>query len=193
MHLPRQSLLLSKFDVAERQLNQAVLLFFDDGDPVSIHTLAEAASQVLYDIRDQTGAVSFVRDTDRIRPERKKEWLAIVSQSRNFFKHADRDKTEQHEFKDEFNHFSLFDAVNMYLTAKKAWTPESMTYFAWFCAYYPQLVIEGTDFEAITKRFSSGPAKLDVHKRTLFAEGIRAFRIGSIAVPGMTLSLGLPK
>ena len=69
------------------------------------------------------------RDSDRIRPEYKKEWLNAVLRSRNFFKHADRDADEIHEFKEEFNHFSIMDAVNMYLTAKANWTPESIIFF----------------------------------------------------------------
>ena len=39
-----QPLLLSKFDVAERQLLQAIRLFFKEEDEVSIHTLSEAAA-----------------------------------------------------------------------------------------------------------------------------------------------------
>ena len=193
MHRPRDPLLLTKFDVAERQLNQAILLFFDEGDPVSIHTLAEASSQILYDIRSDTGSVSFARDTDRIKPEYKRDWLNAIFKSRNFFKHADKDRSEVHEFKDEFNHFSLFDGTNMYLTAKRAWTPESMIYIAWFCASYPKYVIEGTDFDAVVSRFVAGPTKLDITNRRLFAQGIRALRDGTMAVPGVNLSRGLPK
>ena len=79
-------MLLSKFDVAERQLNQAIHLFFENGDPVSVHTLSEAAAQVLYDIRHKFGAESKIRDSDIIKPEFKKEWLASLFSSRNFFK-----------------------------------------------------------------------------------------------------------
>jgi hypothetical protein len=186
-------LVLTKFDVAERQLNQAVLMFFDEQDPVSVHTLAEAAAQVLYDIRALTGASSIGRDSDLIRPEYKKEWLALLFSSRNFFKHADRDSDATHTFKEEFNHYSLFDAVNMYLSAKKAWTPESMIYVAWFVTMYPQTVKEGTDFEAVVSRFRSGPQSLDTGDRSLFAKGIRAMRSGVMPVPGVSLDLGLPK
>lgn len=189
----RDPLLLSKFDVAERQLNQAILLFFDEGDPVSIHTLAEAASQILYDIRSDTGSVSFARDPDKIQAEYKKDWLKAIFRSRNFFKHADKDRSEVHEFKDELNHFSLFDGTIMYLTAKRAWTPESITYTAWFCASYPQFVIEGTDLDAVVTQFVSGPTKVDITNRKLFAQGIRAMRSSTMDFPRFNLSQGLPK
>jgi hypothetical protein len=69
-------MLLSKFDVAERQLLQAIRMFFGEEDPVSIHTLAEAAAQVLNDIGEKYGARSFLRDSDIIREDKRKEWLA---------------------------------------------------------------------------------------------------------------------
>ena len=128
---PTPALQLTKFDVAERQLMQAIRLFSLQQDPVSIHTLAEAAAQVLYDIGDDYGVKSLTRDIERIRPEKTKEWLAIIHSSRNFFKHADRDKQATHEFKEIFNDMSLLDAVNMYTTIKKRWTPESFIFFVW--------------------------------------------------------------
>ena len=108
-----QSILLSKFDVAERQFNQAVALFFDRADPVSIHTLAEASFQVLYDIRAQFDGVSLVRDSEYVRTEKKKEWNGYMVASRNFFKHADRDPDAVQEFMDIFKHFSMIDAANL--------------------------------------------------------------------------------
>ena len=42
-------IVLTKFEVAERQLLQAINMFFREDDPVSIQTLAEAANQVLHD------------------------------------------------------------------------------------------------------------------------------------------------
>lgn len=192
MQRPNAPLQLTKFDVAERQLNQAILLFFDEQDPVSIHTLAEAAAQVLYDIRKLTGASSIARDTDRIRPEFHREWLAAVFSSRNFFKHADKDKDAVHTFKEEFNHYSLLDGVNMYVSAKKSWTPESAVYFAWFSTMYPQTIQEGTDFDAVAAKFRSGPLRLEVENKPLFAKGIRAMRAGAMVVPGINMALGLP-
>ena len=144
---------LNKFEVAERQLNQAIQLFFDEGDPISIHTLAEAAAQVLYDIREEFGANSLTRDSDRIWPEFKKEWLASLFSSRNFFKHADRDPKAVHEFKEEFNRFSIMDAVNMYLTAKRSWSPESIVLLLWFCTMYPKAIRKENEVVDLLNRY----------------------------------------
>lgn len=185
---------LSKFDVAERQLLQAIRLFFQRGDEVSIHTLAEAAAQVLYDTRmDNGGGISILRDYDRIRPERKKEWLGHVFKSKNFFKHADRDRGSVHEFKASFNHFSLLDAVNLYGHAKRAWTPETMTFFAWFTLSYPGVVKDDEPMiSALIQSNLSGPYPIDVSDFELFSTCIEQLRTGRIRWENLTLDLGLP-
>jgi hypothetical protein len=188
------SLLLTKFDVAERQLNQAVRLFFSGGDEVSVHTLAEASAQVLYDTRAQHGGgTSLIRDSDRIRPERRKEWLSYAHKSRNFFKHADRDAVETHEFKDVFNHFSLLDAVNLYLTAKKVWTPETLLFFGWFVLTYPDLLKKDDyAFPAFVDQHLNGTDPVDPTNYSAIAVCIDELRSGRRSLPGVTLELGLP-
>ena len=42
---------ISKLDAACRQLDCAIELWFADGDPVSIHTLACASHQIIHDIK----------------------------------------------------------------------------------------------------------------------------------------------
>lgn len=192
MHPP--SLLVTKFDAAERQLNQAIRLFFSGGDEVSIHTLAEASAQVLYDTRvKHGGGDSLLRDSDRIRPERRKEWLSYVHKSRNFFKHADRDPSEVHEFKDIFNHFSLLDAVNLYLAAKKSWTPETLLYFGWFSLTYPDLLKKDDHaFVTLVDQQLYGPDPIDPADYSAIAGCIDELRSGRRSIPGLALQPGLP-
>jgi hypothetical protein len=184
---------LTKFDVAERQLNQAIALFFGGGDPVSIHTLAEAAAQVLYDIRSQHGGTSLTRDSNLIREEKKKEWLSYVFRSRNFFKHADRDANATHEFKDTFNHFSLLDATNLYLTAKKAWTPESLLYFSWFALSYPHLIKKGDEMAHLVEQWQRGANAIDADDFPTIEACLLELRTGRLKIPGLSLELGLPR
>jgi hypothetical protein len=184
------SLTLTKFDVAERQLNQAIRLFFDGGDPVSVHTLAEAAAQVLYDIRGELGATSKIRDADIIRTEFKTEWMRTVLSSRNFFKHADRDATAIHEFKEEFNHFSLLDAVNMYLSGKRVWTPETIVFVQWYAWTYPAHVQKGTDFALLVDRHRARHVGTAAEYIALCAQAIEQLRSSRVALPGVALSLG---
>ena len=193
MPAPPTVILLSKFDVAERQLNQAIRLFFGEGDPVSIHTLSESAAQILYDIRHRFGAQSKIRDADIIKPESKKEWLASLFSSRNFLKHANRDPDELHEFKEEFNHFSLLDSVNMYLTAKKEWTPETIVYVQWFAMTYPTMVRPQNQFSELMNRFRSQQQSSPAEYRALCCRVIRELRSANRAIHGVQVSAGLPE
>ncbi len=41
---------ITKLDAVLSQLETAIALWFNDGDPLSIHTLASAAYQIIYDL-----------------------------------------------------------------------------------------------------------------------------------------------
>ncbi len=185
------SIHLTKFDAAERQLHQAITLFFSGGDPVSIHTLAEAAAQILYDLKDVHGGESMIRDNERIRPERKKEWLQYVFKARNFFKHADRDKNEMLEFKQSFNHYSLLDAVCLYQSAKKAWAPESLMYLCWFTLTYPAVLKADTSMARLVENQLNRPDGLDPTDLASFEQALRELRQGTIQIPRLELQLGV--
>lgn len=186
------TLILSKFEVAERQLHTAITLFFNDADPVSVHALAESSSQVLYDIREKFGAISLARDNDRIRPERKKEWLQALFKSRNFFKHADRDKDEVHEFNVETNHFSIFDAMCLFVFIKKNRTPETLLFEIWFALKYPDLLLSGPYQDAMLSITENTPG-LSADDLLYFSNTLAKLREGKAVLPHFTLESGLPK
>lgn len=184
-------MLLSKFDVAERQLLQAIRMFFGDEDLVSIHTLAEAAAQVLSDIGGEFGAKSFLRDSDMIREEKKKEWLGHIFKSRNFFKHADRDKDQLHEFENEFNDFSLLDAVSMYAIIKKRWVPETLVFQIWFAVAHPNLMKEGNDWSKMFEAARKDGNLPDPQNKDFLLKSIKAMRQGVRVIDNLTLEYGL--
>ncbi len=181
---------LTKFDVAERQLLQAVRMFFSLQDEVSIHTLSEAAAQVFYDIGKSQGVKSLFRDSERIRPEYMKEWLAAVFQSRNFFKHADKDAEQVHEFKSAFNDFSLLDAVNMHCALKKRWTPETLLFVVWFGLRYPHLVKEESDLSGVIEKLRSREYPSEPTDKKFFERALLALRSGALTMPNITLVYG---
>ena len=83
---------LTKQDVARRQLVTSIRLFFENGDPVSIYTLASNAWEVIDVLCKKTGIDSLSNETREHMPkgkDLKKDY--INSPYRNFFKHADRD------------------------------------------------------------------------------------------------------
>lgn len=185
------AIILTKFDVAERQLFQAIKMFFAEEDAVSIHTLSEAAGQIFHDIGKNKGVLSLARDYEGIRPERKKEWLAAVFASRNYFKHADKDPDGLHEFKSVFNDFSLFDAINMYSSLKKKWAPESLIFTVWFGLQHSSIVKESSDLDDALKKIRNQRYGVAPENKAFFGRLISALRSGEISAPNVTLVSGI--
>lgn len=110
---------VTKIDVATSQLKEAINLFFEERDPVSIHTLVGAALQILNDhITDKSVILNnnlfLHKDSLYIKDEYRKEWVDAINKAKNFFKHADRDIVKgvrSLEFETEVNDFNIFGAL----------------------------------------------------------------------------------
>jgi len=99
---------LEKMDVARRQYRAALELWFADGDPVAIHTLAMAANEVLTDVAEHRGlnhlSSDFITDViSKALSSTPEEAHRLRTSSANFFKHADRDPDDELEFDPEWN------------------------------------------------------------------------------------------
>ncbi|PWC10532.1 hypothetical protein [Brenneria corticis] len=135
-------MILSKIDVAERQLNQSIRLFFEEDDPVSIRTLAEAVGAVLSTISPYKG---IIRDKTIPHPMSYRDWLNKNFEPRNFFKHADNDAEETLDFNPKGNELVLLEAVMMFNQLKQDWTPETKVYYCWCLLNHPDLWDEETE------------------------------------------------
>jgi hypothetical protein len=85
---------VSKIDAARRQLDGAIQLWFAEGDPVAVHSLACAAHQIVQDINEQRGnRNAHLAENMKavIKPEHLDEAVALLRKPVNFFKHANRD------------------------------------------------------------------------------------------------------
>jgi len=60
MGIDKQFPTVSKFEAARRQLETAALLYFNEGDNVSIHTLVSAAYGILEDLAAKQGQKMFL-------------------------------------------------------------------------------------------------------------------------------------
>jgi hypothetical protein len=144
---------ITKQEVVSRQLETAIALFFCDDDAISIHVLASAASQILYDVCKHKGKVS-IRDVwqDYIVEEHQKDWRALTTRAYNYFKHAKDDPfTELERFDPRSNEWLLFNACVDYLTTYSGTeTPfEILAYFTWFLAVRPQIIRKGHPLTAV--------------------------------------------
>lgn len=133
---------ISKLDAAKRQLDTAINLYFKDADPVSIHTLTAAAHQILMDLANIQEIKSFLKQSTLIKKEMQKQYLLMINEAENFFKHAKEDPLSLLSFKPELTETLLLDAVEMYmqLTNEK---PEDMSiYRVWFLLNHPTIINE---------------------------------------------------
>jgi hypothetical protein len=63
-------------DAVRRQLCTAIRLWFEDGDPVAIHTLIAASHEVLHTLFRRKGLHGLIFDSDLIEDERRAECRA---------------------------------------------------------------------------------------------------------------------
>ncbi|HYE22526.1 MAG TPA: hypothetical protein VD998_02985 [Verrucomicrobiae bacterium] len=132
---------LSKTDAAKRQIEMAVKLFLRDQDPVSIHTLTSAAYNVLLDLKNKRKIdLVVLKSTSFIKPGKEKEYLAILNQAENFFKHADRDPDELLKFNPELTTYALSDAIRVYYVLTGESTPLMKAFNMWFMLRHTDLV-----------------------------------------------------
>ncbi len=135
---------ISKLDSARRQLDTAINLYFKNAEPVSIHTLTAAAHQILMDLSKLEGIKSIIKDPLFIKEESRKEYLKIINEAENFFKHAEQDPQALLKFNPEQSEFLLLDAIEMYMQLTKE-MPEDMTiYHVYFRLKYPEIISDET-------------------------------------------------
>ena len=120
---------LSKLETARRQLDTAIALFFEDRDPVAIHTLAAAAHQVLHDLCLKSGLEPTLRNPKSLDEETRKKYFLGLTTPENYFKHADRDSDKSLLFVTETTQFMMFDATSLYFNLAKSITREMQTIF----------------------------------------------------------------
>lgn len=132
---------ITKFEAARRQLDQAIKLFFEGRDALSIHTLASAAQGILRDIMKVTGAqhLSILHDHPQISLEDRGKWIKIINTPRNFLKHADKDPNGTLEFNAIVNEILLLEAVLLYGTVAQTYLSAANVYIGWFTTKNPEL------------------------------------------------------
>lgn len=132
---------VSKLDAAKRQLETAMNLFFRGGDPVAIHTLANAAQEVLEDISIKQGFSSIRKDVLAMaREDKRAELEQKLTAPKNFFKHADRDPDGIVKFNPESTAFDIWDAGRMYYILTQDNIPLFRVFDIWFYSRHPDVI-----------------------------------------------------
>ena len=142
---------ISKLDAARQQLECAVELYFNECDPVSIHTLCMAANKVLRDLNK--GKVSMIKDEipNYVIPGKEKEAIDLFNKAENFFKHADRNSEEVLNFNPDYSEFFIWNGCQVYrqLTGER---PDKMVAFSiWFKNKYDHLFVYTEEEKRLTE------------------------------------------
>jgi hypothetical protein len=133
---------ISKLEAARRQLDTAIRLYFSNGDPVSTHTLAAAAFEVLKDLDKHGPKTGTFHDRIQVnvKPQYQKFVLNLFKESQNFFKHADQDPEKVLEFSLSWPEYFIANAVEKYRELSAEQSAEMVVYTLWFSFQNPHLL-----------------------------------------------------
>jgi hypothetical protein len=125
---------LTKLDAARRQLVTAVHLYVADEDAVAIHTLTEAAHQILMNLKGRQGEPTLKERVIGLAstPEQAGEIQRALNAPRNFFKHADSDGDRTLDFKPSQTYLYLASACWLYRELTGEVVPQLFAYSQWY-------------------------------------------------------------
>lgn len=188
-------ILVSKVDAATRQLETAIHLFFAYGDPVSVHTLVEAAYEIFRVMCESKKMFYVIRNNDYIRKDKQKEYHDLINEPKNYFKHASFKKKEPLRFNTAITSHFMVDASSMCVRLRGNASPIIQLFIFWYYCKYPDMIKDGL------VRIGTNPLRaeqvsrivehlLDPNKREVFLELLP--EISKASLPGfMPLSLDL--
>lgn len=158
---------LSKLDVAKRELEFSIRLFFLSGDPIIIHLVTSAALNIIRDLCKKKGIKTFMDQfLSRVKPEKHKLVIDKLHEAQNFMKHADRDEDKLLDFNPELTDFTLWECVDLYYQLAKEVTGIMQAYRLFIYLKYPDLL---EDLEA-KELFEQEALKLDINSRNQFLD-----------------------
>jgi hypothetical protein len=152
---------LTKLDVARRQLGTALWLFLEDLDPVSVHTLAGAAAEISEHLAREVGATPFIEHALSSNPDMTAQrYYGIARQYYNAFKHvtgrdggARDDEDLLAGFDDRQNDALLFVAWIDFMAASPSAPIEAQAFQVWFYASYPDKLARREDADRFLSAF----------------------------------------
>ena len=134
---------LTKMDAARRQLGTAIELWFNDGDPVSIHTLACASYEMIHVLSRHKGRKEgLLFDSLLVRDEYRAEMNRKAKEHANFFKHANKDADREVVFRPRLSDtFIVFSIIGLEACGLNKNAKES-AFIWWLSLAMPNLCTE---------------------------------------------------
>lgn len=138
--LDQTKISLDKKEVARRQLAAAMELWFADGEPVAIHTLACAAHEVLAALLKKQGKPALMFDPERYRPGCAGIVKKALHRHYNFFKHANSDPDAEIEFPVGIAEVFLLISVEGWRTLVGSREPIHFAFWFWCLIHHSELM-----------------------------------------------------
>ncbi|CRM59009.1 hypothetical protein [Pseudomonas sp. 28 E 9] len=110
-----------------------------------------------------------------------------------FFKHADRDRNDTHNFDEVLNHFSLIDASNMHKLINKSWTSKSYMLNTWFSFTHEGLLVTDSEYSKKISELKALHSTPSTNEKSLYEDVINLTRKNGKLLPQTSLLLGLPE
>ena len=143
---------VSKIQVAEIQLNDAIYLFFSQANPLVVETLIGATIGVLRALGKKLGVDAPLHDSDIIRSDKKRIWINHLHKAQNFCKHAENDSGDTLIYETEMVTFHIFEACYLFrhLSSnnhlKYHQSTPAILYELWFSMKYPKFLKNPNEF-----------------------------------------------
>jgi hypothetical protein len=133
-------IVVSRRDVAQAEIVQAIRLYFE-GDFVSAHVLASAATEILHGLRKHAHKATSLADLEaklrEFMPDEADDAMAFLKLPYNFLKHSDGDADVKMHFRPAFVEVSVYHATLDYEAVFADRAPEMIAFQAWFMARHP--------------------------------------------------------
>jgi hypothetical protein len=138
---------ITKLDAAQRQLRAAIKLWFEDGDPVSIHTLIAASHEITHTLFKRKGLNDLLFDSRLIKDEYRNLFARLTRAAATFFKHAQRDPDDVHTFNPLVNESLILFTIKGLRDMGEAASVEEDAFMHWNVLHNPKLLTaEGLRF-----------------------------------------------
>jgi hypothetical protein len=133
---------VSKLDAARRQLRTAIRLWFYDGDPVSIHTLAYAAYEVIHAIsKKRNPKRELLFDAKIVKEEYRSLMNRALKYPANFFKHANKVDEEVIEFHPKLSELFIIFAIHGVGACGEVADAEESAFWMWMALHEPDFLL----------------------------------------------------
>ena len=136
---------VTKLEAARQQLRTAIRLWFEEGDPISIHTLAFAAYEIAHVVSKKRNQARrpLVFDSPMIKEQYRAEWNTTIKKHASFFKHAKTDWDHSIEFRPLLSVLFMMGAGAGLRLADEPESSEELAFAFWVFLHRPRWMREG--------------------------------------------------